>query len=79
MAFGGNANSNSGTTASDSSDSAPTLQINSKPESDSSNSSDNYDTADGMAGEDIYKKVNPSVVSVISTTAEARAAARASS
>lgn len=70
MAFGGNANSNSGTTASDSSDSAPTLQINSKPESDSSNSSDNYDTVDGMAGEDIYKKVNPSVVSVISTTSE---------
>ena len=69
MAFGGNANSNSGTSAS-TSDSAPTLQINSKPESDSSNSSDNYDTADGMAGEDIYKKVNPSVVSVISTTAE---------
>ena len=55
MAFGGNANSDSGTSAS-TSDSAPTLQINSKPESDSSNSSDNYDTADGMAGEDIYKK-----------------------
>ena len=69
MAFGGNTNSDSGTSAS-TSDSAPTLQINSKPESDSSNSSDNYDTADGMAGEDIYKKVNPSVVSVISTTAE---------
>ena len=69
MAFGGNANSDSGTSAS-TSDSAPTLQINSKPESDSSNSSDNYDTSDGMAGEDIYKKVNPSVVSVISTTAE---------
>lgn len=69
MAFGGNANSDSDTSAS-TSDSAPTLQINSKPESDSSNSSDNYDTADGMAGEDIYKKVNPSVVSVISTTAE---------
>ena len=69
MAFGGNANSDSGTSAS-TSDSAPTLQINSKPESDSSNSSDNYDTADGMAGEDIYKKVNPSVVSVIPTTAE---------
>ena len=69
MAFGGNANSDSGTSAS-TSDSAPTLQINSKPESDSSNSYDNYDTADGMAGEDIYKKVNPSVVSVISTTAE---------
>ena len=69
MAFGGYANSDSGTSAS-TSDSAPTLQINSKPESDSSNSSDNYDTADGMAGEDIYKKVNPSVVSVISTTAE---------
>ena len=69
MAFGGNANSDSGTSAS-TSDSAPTLQINSKPESDSSNSSDNYDTADGMAGEAIYKKVNPSVVSVISTTSE---------
>lgn len=69
MAFGGNANSDSGASAS-TSDSAPTLQINSKPTSDSSNSSDNYDTADGMAGEDIYKKVNPSVVSVISTTAE---------
>ena len=69
MAFGGNANNDSGTSAS-TSDSAPTLQINSKPESDSSNSSDNYDTADGMAGEDIYKKVNPSVVSVISTTSE---------
>ena len=69
MAFGGNADSNSGTSAS-TSDSAPTLQINSKPESDSSNSSDNYDTVDGMAGEDIYKKVNPSVVSVISTTSE---------
>ena len=69
MAFGGNANSDSGTSAS-TSNSAPTLQINSKPESDSSNSSDNYDTADGMAGEDIYKKVNPSVVSVISTTSE---------
>ncbi len=68
MAFGGNANNDSGTSAS-TSDSAPTLQINSKPESDSSNSSDNYDTADGMAGEDIYKKVNPSVVSVISPTA----------
>lgn len=69
MAFGGNANSDSGVSAS-TSDSAPTLQINSKPTSDSSNSSDNYDTADGMAGEDIYKKVNPSVVSVISTTSE---------
>lgn len=69
MAFSGNANSDSGASAS-TPDSAPTLQINSKPESDSSNSSDNYDTADGMAGEDIYKKVNPSVVSVISTTSE---------
>ena len=69
MAFGGNANCDSGALAS-TSDSAATLQINSKPTSDSSNSSDNYDTADGMAGEDIYKKVNPSVVSVISTTSE---------
>ena len=69
MAFGGST-SDSSTTASDSSDSAPTLQINSKPTSDSDSSADNYDTTDGMAGEDIYKKVNPSVVSVISTTSE---------
>ena len=54
------------TSASVSSDngSTPTMQINSKP-SDSSSSSD-----DGLAGEDIYKKVSPSVVSVISTTSE---------
>ena len=69
MAAGGSASTDSSTTASDS-DSVPTLQINSKPASDSSGSADNYDTADGMAGEDIYKKVSPSVVSVISTTAE---------
>ena len=70
MAFSGSTSSDSSTTASDSSDSAPTLQINSKPTSDSDSSADNYDTTDGMAGEDIYKKVNPSVVSVISTTSE---------
>ncbi len=69
MAFTGSANSDSSTTAS-TSDSTPTLQINSKPTSDSSSSADNYDTTDGMAGEDIYKKVSPSVVSVISTTAD---------
>ena len=69
MAAGGSTSTDSSTTASDS-DSVPTLQINSKPASDSSGSADNYDTADGMAGEDIYKKVSPSVVSVISTTAE---------
>lgn len=69
MVSGGSASSDSSTTAS-ASDSVPTLQINSKPTSDSDSSADNYDTADGMAGEDIYKKVSPSVVSVISTTAE---------
>lgn len=69
MAFSGSASSGSSTTAS-ASDSTPTLQINSKPTSDSSSSADNYDTTDGMAGEDIYKKVSPSVVSVISTTSE---------
>ena len=68
MVSGGSASADSSTTAS--SDSVPTLQINSKPSSDSSGSADNYDTADGMAGEDIYKKVSPSVVSVISTTSE---------
>ena len=69
MAFSGSASSGSSTTAS-ASDSTPTLQINSKPTSDSSSSADNYDTTDGMAGEDIYKKVSPSVASVISTTSE---------
>lgn len=69
MAAGSSTSTDSSTTASDS-DSVPTLQINSKPASDSSSSADNYDTAGGMAGEDIYKKVSPSVVSVISTTAE---------
>ena len=68
MASGGSTSTDSSTAAS--SDSVPTLQINSKPSSDSDSSADNYDTADGMAGEDIYKKVSPSVVSVISTTTE---------
>ena len=60
----GSSQTDSSASASTDSGSTPTMQINSKP------SDDNYDTADGMAGEDIYKKVNPSVVSVISTTSE---------
>lgn len=43
----------------------PTVQINSTPDLDS----DNYDTVNGLAGEEIYKKVSPSIVSVISTMA----------
>ena len=68
MVSGGSV-ANSSQTAASSSDSTPTLQINSKPSADSDNA-DNYDTTDGMAGEEIYKKVSPSVVSVISTTAD---------
>lgn len=43
----------------------PTVQLNSTPDLDS----DNYDTVNGLAGEEIYKKVSPSIVSVISTMA----------
>ena len=43
----------------------PTVQISSTPELDP----DNYDVVNGLAGEEIYKKVSPSVVSVIATTA----------
>ena len=43
----------------------PTVQISSTPELDP----DNYDVVNGLAGEEIYKKVSPSIVSVISTTA----------
>ena len=60
----GSSQTDSSASASTDSGSTPTMQINSKP-SDSSSSS-----SDGMAGEDIYKKVSPSVVSVISTTSE---------
>lgn len=42
----------------------PTVQISSTPELDP----DNYDVVNGLAGEEIYKKVSPSVVSVIATT-----------
>ena len=41
----------------------PTVTISEKPELDP----DNYDVVNGLAGEEIYKKVNPSIVSVIST------------
>ncbi len=40
----------------------PTVEITAKPDAD------NYDARDGMAGEDIYKKVSPSIVSVLSAT-----------
>ena len=60
----GSSQTDSSASASTDSGSTPTMQINSKP-SDSSSSS-----SDGMSGEDIYKKVSPSVVSVISTTSE---------
>ena len=43
----------------------PTVQLNSTPDLDP----DNYDTVNGLAGEEIYKKVSPSIVSVISTMA----------
>lgn len=43
----------------------PTVQINEAPDLDP----DNYDVVNGLAGEEIYKKVSPSIVSVISTTA----------
>lgn len=57
----------SDTSASVSTDSGstPTMQISSKPSNSGSS-----DATDGLAGEDIYKKVSPSVVSVISTTSE---------
>lgn len=60
----GSSQTDSSASASTDSGSTPTMQINSKP-SDSSSSS-----SDGMSGEDIYKKVSPSVVSVISTTSQ---------
>ena len=60
----GSSQTDSSASASTDNGSTPTMQINSKP-SDSSSSS-----SDGMSGEDIYKKVSPSVVSVISTTSE---------
>ena len=41
----------------------PTVTISEKPNLDP----DNYDVVNGLAGEEIYKKVNPSIVSVIST------------
>ncbi len=60
----GGGNSDDGNASVSASADAPTLQIGSKPSGGSSSSSD------GMSGQDIYKKVSPSVVSVISTTAE---------
>ncbi len=42
----------------------PTVEIATKPDTLE------YDSKDGMAGEDIYKKVSPSIVSVLSTSYE---------
>ena len=44
--------------------SMPTVQISETPEYDP----DNYDVVNGLAGEEIYKKVSPSIVSVIATS-----------
>lgn len=44
----------------------PTVTISQTPDLDP----DNYDVVNGMAGEEIYKKVNPSIVSVIATSLE---------
>ncbi|MDY3618127.1 S1C family serine protease [Agathobaculum sp.] len=44
----------------------PTVSISKTPDLDP----DNYDVVNGLAGEEIYKKVNPSIVSVISTSLE---------
>ena len=57
--------SDTATSVSTDSGSTPTMQISSKPSNSGSS-----DATDGLAGEDIYKKVSPSVVSVISTTSE---------
>ena len=43
----------------------PTVQLNETPDLDP----DNYDVVNGLAGEEIYKKVSPSIVSAIATTA----------
>ena len=60
---GGSAPADSGESAE--TGSQPTVQINDTPELDP----DNYDVVNGLAGEEIYKKVSPSIVSVLSTTA----------
>ena len=59
---GGNGGS-AAASADSGSDSLPTVQISDTPELDP----DNYDVVNGLAGEEIYKKVSPSVVSVIAT------------
>ena len=61
----GSSQTDSSASASTDSGSTPTMQISSKPSNSGSS-----DATDGLAGEDIYKKVSPSVVSVISTTSE---------
>ena len=61
----GSSQTNSSASASTDNGSTPTMQISSKPSNSGSS-----DATDGLAGEDIYKKVSPSVVSVISTTSE---------
>ncbi len=64
-AFSDNGKDNS-TASNDTGDSSnsnnPSVAITSKPDTEV------YDSKDGMAGEDIYKKVSPSIVSVLSTS-----------
>lgn len=59
---GGNGGS-AAASADSGSGSLPTVQISDTPELDP----DNYDVVNGLAGEEIYKKVSPAVVSVIAT------------
>ena len=53
--------------------SLPTVQISDTPELDP----DNYDVVNGLAGEEIYKKVSPAVVSVIATLSNGTGSAQA--
>lgn len=46
------------------SDDMPVVNVSGTPNLDP----DNYDVVNGLAGEEVYKKVNPSIVSVISTS-----------
>ncbi len=56
---------NSASTGESSNTQHPSVTITSKPDTEV------YDSKDGMSGEDIYKKVNPSIVSVLSTSFDA--------
>lgn len=49
--------------------SLPSVQISATPDIDP----DNYDVVNGLAGEEIYEKVNPSIVSIIALTSAGEA------